>query len=185
VFGSWAYPLISYVDMNGDGLLSVKEAAFGDSLVFYSAPYPKNEINYNSAITTFNGALTLTTLITQVNELGRRFRSVAGNQCQYDRSCTIDQQAAAMAIEGGAVLPVNSTRLAEMSISYAIPQKFIQKILRARSGTIALSGRNLALWTKYVGKDPNVNMDNSDVGIDDGKTLPQTRQWSFRFSLGM
>jgi hypothetical protein len=55
--------------------------------------------------------------------------------------------------------------------------------------SVALQGSNLALWTNYHGKDPDVNAYpnggnvGSDAVIDNGQ-LPQPRTWSVQFTLG-
>jgi hypothetical protein len=184
IFGLWAYPLLSYNDLNGDGMLAVSEAAFGDSLMFYSAPYPRSEINYQNTITLLNGAVRVSSLVSQTNGLGTIFTGGSATRCEVDRTCTIAQQAAAMARANGATLPVNTTRLQEVSVTYMLSPRLARTLFRTRSGSISLGGRNLALWSNYSGKDPNINKDNSDVATDDGATLPQPRSWSFRFNLG-
>ena len=45
------------------------------------------------------------------------------------------------------------TRLRELSVAYQMGPK-IARLVQARSGSLTLSGRNLALWTKYPGTDP-------------------------------
>ena len=45
------------------------------------------------------------------------------------------------------------TRLRELSVAYQMGPK-IARLVQARSGSLTLSGRNVALWTKYAGTDP-------------------------------
>ena len=45
------------------------------------------------------------------------------------------------------------TRLRELSLAYQMGPKFA-RLVQARSGSLTVSGRNLALWTKYAGTDP-------------------------------
>lgn len=45
------------------------------------------------------------------------------------------------------------TRLRELSLAYQLGPR-LANLVRARSGSITLSGRNLALWTNYGGTDP-------------------------------
>jgi hypothetical protein len=44
-------------------------------------------------------------------------------------------------------------RLRELSVSWALPSRYAQ-LVRSRSATITAGGRNLALWTRYRGWDP-------------------------------
>jgi iron complex outermembrane receptor protein len=52
-------------------------------------------------------------------------------------------------------------RLANMNLSYAFEMK--SKVIKTLS--VFASGQNLALWTKYTGLDPEVNVDKSINGI--------------------
>ena len=45
------------------------------------------------------------------------------------------------------------TRLRELSLAYQVGPR-VARLVQARSGSVTLSGRNLALWTKYGGTDP-------------------------------
>ena len=45
------------------------------------------------------------------------------------------------------------TRLREVSLAYQLTPR-VAELLRARGGSLTLSGRNLALWTNYGGTDP-------------------------------
>jgi hypothetical protein len=47
-------------------------------------------------------------------------------------------------------------KLREVSLSVDIPQRFL-RMTRTRSASLVFSGRNLALWSKYEGVDPEVN----------------------------
>jgi TonB-dependent starch-binding outer membrane protein SusC len=47
-------------------------------------------------------------------------------------------------------------RLREVDLTYNLPVDLAHKF-RARSASVTLSGRNLALWTKYPGPDPEMN----------------------------
>ncbi|GAA5522719.1 SusC/RagA family TonB-linked outer membrane protein [Aliifodinibius salicampi] len=57
-------------------------------------------------------------------------------------------------------------RWRELSVSYTVPQDFTDR-LNVRRLSFSLSGRNLMLWTKYPGPDPEVNA----IGRDGGSSL--------------
>jgi TonB-dependent starch-binding outer membrane protein SusC len=59
-------------------------------------------------------------------------------------------------------------RLREVALTYNVPVSFAQR-MGARSLAVNLAGRNLALWTKYVGTDPEVNLFGRQTvgGLDD------------------
>ena len=47
-------------------------------------------------------------------------------------------------------------RWRELSLTYNVPRNIAQR-LRLRNMSFTLAGRNLALWTKYSGVDPELN----------------------------
>ena len=59
--------------------------------------------------------------------------------------------------------PGDFMRWRELSLTYQASPSVASKI-RARDLSITLSGRNLALWTRYVGTDPEVNAIGRTLG---------------------
>jgi hypothetical protein len=62
-----------------------------------------------------------------------------------------------------------NTRLREVSLSYAFTGRWLQMIGGMRELELKVSGRNLKLWTKYSGFDPETNLGGADAanrGID-------------------
>lgn len=81
----------------------------------------------------------------------------------------------------------SSLRFNELSLTYNLPTSLAERLLRVRSASVTFAGRNLALWTNYVGKDPNVDTSHSltEVSADDGTAIPQPRNFALRFTLGL
>jgi iron complex outermembrane receptor protein len=55
-----------------------------------------------------------------------------------------------------------------------------------RAASVALLGRNLGLWTKYSGVDPEVNA-NAALGGEtsyDYNSVPAPREWTLRINVG-
>jgi hypothetical protein len=78
-------------------------------------------------------------------------------------------------------------RLREVSVLYSIPTSLSQR-LRVRNATIALGGRNLALWTDYTGFDPeaisnNASEDTAAFGQYEFFNLPPSRRFFLRLTL--
>lgn len=72
------------------------------------------------------------------------------------------------------------TRLREISLGYTISGENFTKKTKLQSIDISVSGRNLALWTKYSGIDPETNT----TGVSNGRGLdyfnnPSTRSYFF------
>jgi hypothetical protein len=77
------------------------------------------------------------------------------------------------------------TKLREISLSYQIPARLATR-MRANTGSIVLSGRNLKTWTKYRGVDPENDFTATDGGDapSDFQTLGPATYFTFRISLG-
>jgi hypothetical protein len=62
-----------------------------------------------------------------------------------------------------------NTRLREVSIGYSFKNDWVQRLAGTEQLDLKLSGRNIKLWTKYSGYDPEVNLggaQNANRGID-------------------
>ena len=79
---------------------------------------------------------------------------------------------------------VNITRLREVSLNYSFTQPWVHSITRMSSIDLAVTGRNLYLWTNYSGIDPETNL----TGVTNGRGLdyfnnPSTRSILFSLKL--
>jgi TonB-dependent starch-binding outer membrane protein SusC len=82
-------------------------------------------------------------------------------------------------------------RMRELGLTYEVPQSLASK-LGARALTATIAGRNLWLWTKYKGVDPETNaIDRSASTIDqnflnatDAFGVPIPRRFSFTINYG-
>ena len=83
-------------------------------------------------------------------------------------------------------------RWRELSITYTAPNRFAARV-GARDLALTLSGRNIALWSKYVGTDPEVNAigrtlgggrDSNYLDAVDAFNLPIPRRVGISVSLG-
>lgn len=84
-------------------------------------------------------------------------------------------------LRSGATRPFMSQadflKLRELSLTYTVPSKLSGRFGAERLG-ISLAGRNLGLWTKYEGPDPEVNINGADTFTrSDYMSVPATRQW--------
>jgi TonB-linked SusC/RagA family outer membrane protein len=77
------------------------------------------------------------------------------------------------------------TRLREISLAYSFKQAWVQKLAGTRQLDVKVSGRNLKLWTKYSGLDPETNIGgaaNANRGVDWFGT-PMSRAWVMSVAL--
>jgi hypothetical protein len=109
-----------------------------------------------------------------------------------DPTCTLAQQAlminAVTSAFGGYTEVTNALRLAEVSLTYTLPAMAARRFLHANSASVTFAGRNVALWTNYSRRDPNVDGASSIGDADsfrDGFTVyGQPRNWTIRINLG-
>jgi TonB-dependent starch-binding outer membrane protein SusC len=78
-------------------------------------------------------------------------------------------------------------KLREVTVSYQIPERLMQRFAgRMRDARIVFSGRNLGMWTKYWGVDPEVNNfgNQNVVRFVDLAPYPSNRSYFLGFDLG-
>jgi len=192
LFGFWGSPILSYSDQNQDGILSQSEIVFG-APTFIGVAYPRSNVTYSSGVGLLNGALRVNVNLDQVN--GMVSQKTTGGQVltrgAVDPTSSLAEQAGylqAVIGNGGAYLRQSSTlRLNELSATYIIPPALTRRFLHASTLSVTFAGRNLALWTNYIGKDPNVDTvgRNEETTYDEGTGLPQPRNLVMRFNLGL
>jgi TonB-linked SusC/RagA family outer membrane protein len=71
-------------------------------------------------------------------------------------------------------------KLREISVTYTLPETVTRHIPTRGRWSLTVSGRNLAVWTRYKGRgDPEVQFDpNNDFTMLDYASTPQTRRLS-------
>ena len=77
------------------------------------------------------------------------------------------------------------TRLREVSLSYSFRGGWVTRISGLRQLDVKVSGRNLGLWTRYSGYDPEVNLggaQNANRGID-WFNAPLAHAWIMQLTL--
>ena len=75
-------------------------------------------------------------------------------------------------------------RFREFSVTWTLPSTLSQR-MRVGGAALTLGGRNLHLWTKYDGRDPEVNGADGLVNPfrADVETLPQVRRAFVRLNV--
>ena len=195
VGGYWTWPIESYVDANGDGIITGSEVRLGPEPVWVGTPYPTQGAALTSQWTLgsrFRAALTLDYRAGQV-----LFNETAWRRCLYlvcrglyDRQTSLAEQAEAevtAAPPPGYFEDAEYLKLREVSLTFSAPPA-MAAALRARAATITLAGRDLATWTGYSGGDPEAGSYGTIVPgqprtIADYGTLPVPRTWTLRLQL--
>jgi len=187
LFGFWARPILGYADRNHDGVIEPGEVLVGDSAVFMGSAEPNYEAALHSSVALFGRALTLGVSfqyqngVTQLNLVTVTGQSVS--QALNDPHTSFGAQAAAVApTDYGQIETVSVLRLTGLTVSYRVPTSVAHGI-GAEAVAVTLQGANVGVWTKYRGKDPNVNAFATGNAIADTGQLPIPRTWQLRMSV--
>jgi hypothetical protein len=85
------------------------------------------------------------------------------------------------------ITPANFSRWRELTVTYDVPERVTQKLGRFNRASLAVSGRNLGLWTSYQGFEPEAMFLGGSRGGNiafEQTTLPQLRTWIVSLNLG-
>lgn len=190
--GYWDFPL-TWNDANGNGLVGQSEVTVGDTTEFIGAVLPTREVSLNSAFSLFDGKVRLSTQLdyrggnyadnaTENFRCGPAARNCAG---LYDNTLSVDEQVRATAAQFrlGDVQKADFVRLREVSLTF-FATKNIARTLGADRASLTFSGRNLGLWTKYRGVDPEANnFGQANFASSDFLTQPPVRYITARVNL--
>jgi TonB-linked SusC/RagA family outer membrane protein len=201
LFGLWDRRITSWDDADGNGILSEAEITVTTDQEFRGSTLPLYEAGFSNTFGLFNNAFQVTALFDYRGKFYKRWRSEE-YRCQSalncdavnDPSASLDRQAAAVAANSaskrslwGYFVPNDFVKFRELSVSYAVPERYVGRYLRGRSATVVLSGRNLGYpWTKYPGLDPESNWVVANTGGDnqDLTAQPPMRYFLARVNLG-
>ena len=205
IAGYWAAPITSYRDKNGDGYLTYyadtakNEVFVSDSVVFRGYATPRYTTTILNGFDFLNHKLRLNSLwdIRRGNlwyNNTDRIRCTRPN-CSgrnnlkadfVDQATNIAANEAAARSLDGFLQDGGFVRLREASLEYRFSPQLASRLLRARSLSMVLAGRNLRLWTKYRGVDPESGF-NTTSGTDapsEFQTIAPPSYFTFRFNLG-
>ncbi|MEP7001266.1 MAG: hypothetical protein ABI969_12355, partial [bacterium] len=84
----------------------------------------------------------------------------------------------------GYVEDARFVRLRELSATVTLPQSAAARFLRADRASIAFSARNLHIWTRYHGTDPESNYNTTGDQPQDLVTPPPPTTFQVRLNVG-
>ena len=201
LFGLWGKK-ITYSDKNGDGLLVPAEVCqdvggcrAADTAVYMGPTTPTLEFAINPRVELFKRKLAITAQFDS-KQGHLKFYNTLRHQCQGGLSCegfwnpeaSLESQAKTIAVNNYSVytgMYENGmfTRLREVSASYQLPDYLAAK-LRASKALLVVAGRNLHVWTRYGGVDPEATVGNSDSrGFEEYFGTPPLRYFTVRLNL--
>ena len=202
LFSIFVRPILSYADANGNGIIEEREIRVGDSVAYAGPVLPPRQLTLATAVSALGKRLRLATQFdyrgghklvnyTEVN----RCSTFAGNcRAVNDPRAPLAAQAAAVAANsvllgrtvGGFVEDASFVRWRELALTWVLPPTLLHR-LGTETASMTLTGRNLHLFTRYPGVDPEVNATPGPAGLEgynDNLTAPQPRYWLLRVNLG-
>jgi TonB-linked SusC/RagA family outer membrane protein len=201
--GSFFASKVLSADLDADGTAINAMCADGEGgaiacedspWVYLGRPTPDFEGSFNSSVTLFDRIRIRGLVDFQTGQ--SKYLTDRWNRCAWRQNCEInyyperfDVRAVVAAQNGGWnefqwwIQKADFARLREVSVDYTLPAEWVAKI-GATSGMISLGGRNLGVWTKYPGLDPEtMDITNSVTEPNDQSILPPLRQFSFTVNL--
>jgi len=196
------YPLNSfflqaytYADVNGDGMIATSEVTLGDTGVFVGPSLPTNQVTMQSGFDLLSKKLRI---IASLDYRGgfKLFNSGGNFLCGQTDACGAKSDPTASLYEQARNVAANfsnpktqigyyedgaATRLREVSAVLTLPDRLASRI-RARGASLQLGARNLKVWTKYTGQDPEANYSQGDIQQDFLTTAPR-RYYTARINL--
>src|SRR5581483_9656462 len=192
-------PILKYSDQSYPGIIEASDLTIGPTPVFAGSTYPETQYTIGSSLGLFHRHLTFSTLFDfrggmRLQDLTRELQCYT-NTCAAlaDPHTSLRAQAAAVALTNfntpwGYFESGSFMRWRELSATCELPSNWA-KLFHARSASITVSARNLALWTRYTGTDPEAQ---TSVGYapagayqDAGGGLPPLRSFIGRINLGL
>ncbi|HKO15552.1 MAG TPA: SusC/RagA family TonB-linked outer membrane protein [Gemmatimonadaceae bacterium] len=216
LFGFWAQPITGWQDKNGDGILthsdtaSLNEVFVGPNEIFRGYSSPRYTGGLMPGIDLFNKHLRITSLFDYKGGYKwynntERIRCVSRQNCnglmnaklvdgRVVPQASFEEQAMVVATRDdpartldGFFQPASFVRWREFTATWNIPNNWTARYLRSRSASLNFAARNLHLWTKYRGIDPEIDRLAGTSGNSPGEefqTLGIPSYFTFRLTLG-
>jgi len=187
--GHWGVMTESYWDANHEHILAANESVLSPQR-YLGAPSPDGTLTYTNALSLWDGAVQLSANVSQII---RQTTLLSADhlhpRAAVDRTTSLAEQAAyleAMVNDRFYMGTSSTVRLNELSATYTVPFSITRRF-HAKTMTVTLAGRNLAFWSSYAGKDPDVDTSNlfGEASIDLVTGTPQPRSWAFKVNLGL
>ena len=206
LFGQWTKQIVSFADVNHDGILEPNEIDYGDTLMYIGQSVPNFETNFYTDVALFGGRVSAHATFAYTHGLTQfnygALTSGSFGLLPNNPTSTLATQAAVCAAGVtpidfteygcpaqsivGITQVVNTFRFNDLSVNVVVPTAVSTRLHVPRM-MMALQGSNLGLHSNYRGIDPSVNafstVSAGDQTADKGE-IPQPRTWWFKVSMG-
>jgi TonB-linked SusC/RagA family outer membrane protein len=199
LFGWWQRPY-TYKDANNDGIITLNEITVADSAVFLGSSTPRYEVSLANGFDLLKRTLRISALLDykggyQLLNSTERIRCSGRNNCRgaSDASAPLWEQARAVAVREdpshtyyGYFEDASFLRFRELSVTYTLPQRLLARVTGGQSASLSFAARNLHVWTRYTGVDPesNASAGTTDTAPSDFQTMPPPTYFTFRLNVG-
>jgi TonB-dependent SusC/RagA subfamily outer membrane receptor len=184
---------LGYEDANGNGIVETNElVVLQNHFSYLGQSMPERNQGLTTALGFFGGRLRFSALVDRSAGFTLELPNTCnGGACRelVDPSTPLDVQAAVSAARfwpnASNFVDGEYTRLREVSATVELPDAILGAF-RVRTGTFSVAVRNLALWSSHDAIDPE---SSTRAGFQSNSAhsggIPQTRNWTFRFDLGL
>jgi hypothetical protein len=205
LFGWWQRPILGYEDRNGDGIITydaadaaASELTIGDEAVFLGHVQPRHQVAVTPAMELFGRRLRIAAMFDyrgghKIWNDTERIRCGSRGNCvgTSKLGAPLFEQARAVAFREAGTLAGffedgEFVKLREVSASFAVPERYLDRLRAVRSLSVNLAARNLATWTSYSGIDPELDIAASD-GTEEAnqfQTLGAPTTYVLRLNVG-
>jgi TonB-dependent SusC/RagA subfamily outer membrane receptor len=190
--GYWQQPY-TFKDLNHDGIIEPNEVTVSANRAYLGSSLPTELATLSPQLTVFK-IIRLSSLF-DFQGGNKLYNATNDFRCGKFLNCAIDfekgnltQQAAAVAdaiynTQAGYIEDATFWKWREAAISLLVPPEYARRIF-ARGATITFAARNLRVWTKYTGLDPELSQSGaSNFTAADFLTQPPVRYYTFRVTL--
>ncbi len=201
LFGLWA-PQLVYADANHDGVIEPTEVSQTTTLTYQGSSFPTRTFTMNTGLSLFGRRIRVAGQVDYrggdkiQNALLAQIEAFPTAKAFNDPHISLAAQARAVEnsqssqpIVGAYFQDGSFVRWRELSVTYVLPDRLAQSF-HLRSGSVTVLGRNLLLWTHYLGADPESQTSQirlfgpPDAAEDIGST-PLPRSVGLRVNLGV
>jgi hypothetical protein len=211
LYGYWARRS-HYNDVNHDGILGYTEVSVADSATYVGSSLPTQEASLSTHIGLLQNLFTVGAVFSYAGGYKVQDQNAVYADCALTSSVANDPHAPlplqARAIAAAAYTGCNPVaayfedgtfiRFRELTLTYALPTAWARAI-HARSISLTGAVRNLALWSRFPGADPEVSNPaavtgsnlpasqrsvNNDIRANGPSAVPLARSWFTRINIG-
>lgn len=196
---AWGKPILSFTDINGDGILTANEVVVGDSAVFLGRTAPKTEMTFNPGFDLFDRKVRLTASLDHksgyvLKNSTERIRCQSRLNCRgiADPTAPLAEQARAVALrdhpartQAGFWDDGRFTKLREVALTFRAPESWMRGgFLSGNKMSVTFAGRNLKTWTRFTGIDPEAAAGAEGELQDPFQAVPPPTYYTLRVNFG-